>query len=152
MPDLGYYHLTRTTADRALAKLLGRTLQAGQRALVLCPNQATVEALDQALWLSEEPDWLPHGTGTGVGAGGSAARQPIWLATHGEPVNAARYLFLIDAVEPVSVDGYERIFDLFDGGSPAALAAARLRWRASREAGLASSYWREGAHGWERQG
>ena len=147
MPELGYYHLTRTPAERALASLLGRTLQIGQRAVVLCPDEARLTALDEALWLSEDPDWLPHGSA----ASGKPARQPIWLATSIEPVNAARYLFLIDAERPVPIVGYERIFDLFDGVSESALAAAQLRLRTSREAGLTPSYWREGARGWERQ-
>ena len=52
MTEIGFYHLTRTTAEQALPKLLGRTLAAGQRATVLCGSDARVKVLDDALILT----------------------------------------------------------------------------------------------------
>ena len=75
MTEIGFYHLTRTGAEQALPQLLGRTLAAGQRAVVLCGTDERVEALDRALWECEDPDWLPHGTKRS----GNADLQPIWL-------------------------------------------------------------------------
>ncbi len=92
MSDIGFYHLTRTTAEQALPRLLGRTLAAGQRAVVLCGGEARVTALDEALWSATDPDWLPHG----CARTGEADLQPIWLTAVEEAPNAARYLFLID--------------------------------------------------------
>ncbi len=61
MADIGFYHLTRTSLLAALPPLLGRTLAAGERALILsAPEQ--ISAIDDALWQSQNPDWLPHGT------------------------------------------------------------------------------------------
>ena len=40
MAEIGFYHLTKTALPEALARLLDRTLQSGQRALVLCPDAA----------------------------------------------------------------------------------------------------------------
>ena len=77
MSEIGFYHLTRTGPDRALPQLRGRTLAAGQRAVVLCGSSERVAALDDALWQCAEPDWLPHGTE----ADGDADLQPIWLTT-----------------------------------------------------------------------
>ena len=96
MADIGFYHLTRTGADQALPQLLGRTLAAGQRALVLCGGPERVASLDAALWLCPDPDWLPHGTAES----GHAELQPIWLTATdpgaaGAP-NGARFLFLLD--------------------------------------------------------
>src|SRR3712207_8320202 len=45
------------------------------RSVVLCGGPERVEALDAALWLSSDPDWLPHGTKRS----GNAELQPIWL-------------------------------------------------------------------------
>ena len=90
--DVGFYHLTRTPLEEALPALLGRTLDAGERALVRCPDAAAVMALDTALWACRDPVWLPHGSAKN----GHAARQPIWL-TEGEDVpNGARFLFRVD--------------------------------------------------------
>jgi DNA polymerase-3 subunit chi len=144
--DIGFYHLTRTAADAALPQLLGRTLAAKQRALVVCGSEARVAALDAALWLCPDPDWLPHGTLKD----GHATLQPIWLSTRDEPVNGARFLFLIDG-PPAHPENFDRVFDLFDGGDEAAVAEARLRWSAAKAAGHALAYWQQTARGWEKK-
>jgi len=147
MTEVGFYHLTRTSVEQALPQLLGRTLGAKQRALVVCRDATRLAALDAALWACAEPDWLPHGTA----ADGDADLQPIWLATEPEAANGARYLFLVEATEPVAVASFERVFDLFDGKDPEAVAAARVRWKAaSKEPGCTLAYWRQGAKGWEK--
>ena len=148
MPDLGFYHLTRTTPDAALPALLGRTLAAGQRALVRCADEARVAALDEALWASKDPEWLPHGTSkTGKGP-----LQPIWLTAGGDCPNGARYLFLLDGLSAPDAGAFDRVFDLFDGSDPAAVASARLRWAAAKAAGMALTYWQQGERGWVRAG
>jgi DNA polymerase-3 subunit chi len=145
--EVGFYHLTRTGADLALPALLGRTLKAGQRAVVICGSEARVEALDASLWLCTEPDWLPHGTA----AVGHADLQPIWLTHRDEAPNGARYLFLLDGADSASLDGFERVFDLFDGRDDEAVAAARERYRQRRAAGHLLTYWQQTARGWEKK-
>ena len=146
MSELGFYHLTRTSADAALPRLLGRTLAAGQRAVVLCGSEARVAALDAALWEPADPDWLPHG----CAATGEAGLQPIWLTAVAEAPNQARYLFLLDGCT-ADAAAFDRVFDLFDGTDPAAVQAARERWRAAKAAGHAVAYWQQGERGWERK-
>jgi DNA polymerase III subunit chi len=145
--EIGFYHLTRTAVEAALPQLLGRTLAAGKRALVLCRDAERVAALDAALWECAEPDWLPHGTE----ADGDADLQPIWIATDDAAPNGAGFLFLIEGAETARVSEFERVFYLFDGNDEAALAAARLRWQAARQAGIPVTYWRQTARGWEKQ-
>jgi DNA polymerase III subunit chi len=147
MAEIGFYHLTRTGLDQALPQLLGRTLAAGQRALVLCGNAERVAALDDALWRCAEPDWLPHGTQ----ADGDADIQPIWLATEDASSNGARYLFLIDGTHSARLGEFDRVFDLFDGNDEAAVQAARERWTAAKDAGHTLTYWQQGARGWEKK-
>jgi DNA polymerase-3 subunit chi len=146
--DTGFYHLTRTGLTEALARLLGRTLQAGRRALVLCPDAARLKALDAALWAAQEPVWLPHGTA----ADGDADLQPVWLSTEPEPVNGAKFLFLVDGADTARRDAFERVFDLFDGTDAENVVAARVRWRAAKAAGHALTYWKQGLKGWEKAG
>ncbi len=149
MPDaltrVGFYHLTRTAPEAALPELLGRTLQAGARAVVVCGSEARVAALDRALWAASNPDWLPHGTART----GHAALQPIWLTDRAECPNGARFLFLLDGVE-AELGTWERVFDLFDGNDPAAVAAARTRWSAAKAVGFGLTYWRQTEAGWVR--
>ena len=148
MVEIGFYHLTRTGPDQALPQLLGRTIAAGHRAVVLCRGEARVAALDAALWQCTDPDWLPHG----AAADGDAELQPIWLATDDAAPNGARFLFLIDGAESERLGAFDRVFDLFDGKDEAAVAAARGRWTAAKAAGHSLTYWQQGARGWVKQG
>lgn len=151
MAAIGFYHLTRTDAAAALPRLLGRTLETGQRAMVLCAGDAArLRALDNALWSCTEPDWLPHGTAED----GDAPLQPIWLTAEdaAPPPNGARFLFLLDGRETAHLGAFERVFDLFDGRDDASVAAARTRWSAARAAGHALTYWQQNERGgWEKK-
>ena len=147
MVEIAFYHLTRSRLEHELPKLLARTLDAGQRAFVLCRNQASVAALDKALWDAPEPAWLPHGTA----ADGDAELQPIWLGMEATAPNGAKYLFLVDGAVPPSFGAFDRIFDLFDGNDENAVAAARLRWKNTRDAGHTLTYWQQGPHRWQKK-
>ena len=147
MSEIGFYHLTRSTLAQALPQLLGRTLAAGERAVVVCHDPARLAALDQALWDCAEPNWLPHGTE----ADGDAELQPIWLAADDTAPNGARFLFLVDGASSARLDAFARVFDLFDGNDAAAVQEARVRWAAAKAAGHALSYWQQGPRGWAKQ-
>jgi DNA polymerase-3 subunit chi len=147
--EIGFYHLTATPLERALPKLLERTLQAGERAVVRTASDERVQALNGLLWTYEERSWLPHG----AARDGFADDQPIWLTADDENPNAARFLFLTDGVEATDLGAWARVFDLFDGRDDAAVAAARRRWKAARDAGHALTYWRQTDRGgWEKAG
>ncbi len=141
--DVGFYHLTRTGPADALPALLGRTLAVRKRAVVQCAPER-VAALDAALWLCTDPDWLPHA------ASGNASVQPIWITAADEAPNGGSFLFLLDGVS-ATLSRYERVFDLFDGKNEAAVAAARTRWREAKAAGHSLTYWQQGAKGWEKK-
>ena len=145
MTEIGFYHLTRSTLAQALPQLLARTLAAGQRALVLGSNAAGLDTLSTALWA--QPGWLPHG----LASDGDADLQPIWLSTEAEPLNGARYLFLVDGAETDRLNEYDRAFDLFDGNSPDAVAAARVRWKTARDAGHSLAYWQQTETSWQKK-
>lgn len=147
MSDIGFYHLTRTPLEAALPKLLGRVLAGGGRAVVRVGDPMRLASLDTSLWLSADPDWLPHGTPQT----GNADLQPIWLTEADEAPNGARFLFLVDGAASARLGEYDRVFDLFDGQDEAAVAAARGRWVAARAAGHALTYWQQGARGWEKK-
>ncbi len=147
MTSVAFYHLTRTGPEAAVAPLLGRTLQAGERAVVRLRDVAGIEALSSALWASEDPVWLPHGH-AGVG---EADLQPIWLTAADEVPNGARYLFLLGGAEAAGLERFERVFDLFDGRDDEAVQAARVRCSAAKAAGLGLAYWQQGEQGWVKR-
>ena len=148
MAEIGFYHLTRTVTQDALPPLLGRTLSAGKRAMILCGSDERLATLDTALWQCQNPDWLPHGSA----ATGFAAEQPIWLTVQDEAApNGAHFLFLIDGMSSAQLDKFDRVFDLFDGNDDAAVSAARRRWLDAKSGGHTLSYWQQGHQGWERK-
>ena len=148
MSEIGFYHLTRTPLEQALPRLLGRVLATGGRAFVLCGEAERARALDAALWVAPEPDWLPHG----LAGGADDALQPVLIGTSDTaPGNGARFLVLVGGAESARLADYDRVLDLFDGADDAAVAAARRRWSAAKAAGHALTYWQQGAGGWEKK-
>jgi DNA polymerase-3 subunit chi len=143
MADIGFYHLTRTTADAALPPLLGRTLAAGQRAVIRLTSADHLAALDRALWLSTDPDWLPHGAD-------HPTLQPIYLTLADENPNNAAFLFLLGGADSAALATYTRVFDLFDGTDPVSVTAARTRWTARKAANHTLTYWQQGPTGWTK--
>ncbi len=125
--------------------MLSRTLAADGRALVLGPGAAELDAISTALWA--QPAWLPHG----VVEDGDPDLQPIWLSTDAEPLNGARYLFLVEGAQTDRVTDFDRVFDLFDGNDQAAVAAARIRWKSAKDAGLTMAYWQQTGTGWQKK-
>ncbi|GBD56931.1 DNA polymerase III subunit chi [Gluconobacter wancherniae] len=146
--EIGFYHLTRTPVEEALPALLGRTLDAGERALVRCPDTAIVTALDKALWACREPVWLPHGTAKT----GHEARQPIWLTSGEDCPNGARFLFRVNGAGSDEFSEFVRVFDLFDGSDDQAVQMARQRWVALKASGHTLVYWKQEARGWKKSG
>jgi DNA polymerase-3 subunit chi len=146
--EVWFYHLERTQLDQALPELLEKTLAKGWRAIVRAPSGDRIDHLDGWLWAWRDDSFLPHGTAEEP----LAERQPILLTTGTDNPNSAQALFLVDAAETGSLDGYERCVMLFDGRDEAALAEARNRWKAFKAEGRPISYWRQSEQGgWSKQ-
>jgi len=148
MTEVRFYQLGRRPLEEALATMLERTLDRGQRAVVLAGSEERVEALAQQLWTHTERSFLPHGTALD----GMAERQPVWLtAEEGNP-NGAEVLFLLDGQRSERPQSFALVAVLFDGGDPERLAAARAQWQALKAAGHQLTYWEEDGQGrWQKR-
>lgn len=143
MPRADFYHLLRFRLEDALPRLLERAVQTGTRILVVAGSAERVEDLNIHLW-SDRNRFLPHGSARD----GHAADQPIWLTDDpGDNPNGARFLFLCDGMESPLAASMERVFDLFNGNDPAAVEAARGRWKARMAEGHALHYWQQSDDG-----
>ena len=147
MGEISFYHLSSTSLERSLPKLLERAWTQGQRIVVRAASPERVEHLSTTLWSYEEASFLPHGSVRD----GNAATQPVWLTHRGENPNGASLLVVVDGVEAEDIGSYARCADLFDGNDPGAVEAARGRWRRAREAGHALTYWQQTTSGWEQK-
>jgi DNA polymerase-3 subunit chi len=146
--EINFYHLTRSSLEDALPRLLQKTLQAGERAVVMVGSPERVDALNTHLWTFHPDSFLPHGSAKD----GEADRQPIWLTHRDENPNGARYLFIADRARSDHLADYTRCFELFDGRDETAVAESRERWRAYKAAGHNVVYWQQTAvGGWEKR-
>ena len=146
--EVNFYHLTKSSLEDALPRLLQKTLQAGERAVVLVGSPERVDALNTHLWTCDPNGFLPHGSARD----GEADRQPVWLTHLDENPNGAAFLFVADRGKSDRVDQYKRCFELFDGRDDTAVADSRERWRAYKVAGHTLTYWQQTATGgWEKK-
>ena len=148
MTEIAFYHLLRSPLEAVLPKLLEKTRAADKRAVVIAGSGERVDALGALLWSYDQDSWLPHGDAKD----GSPEDQPIWLTETDENPNGAQFLFLTDGAAAGDLAGFERCFDLFDGRDEVAVADARDRWRALKDAGHTLTYWQQNEQGkWEEK-
>lgn len=148
MTEIAFYHLETAPLERALPKLLEKTLAAGKRALVMAGSDERIETLNGQLWTYDQGSWLPHGSARD----GDPQDQPVWLATDDDNPNGAEFLFLTDGATSEKVAEFERCFEVFDGRDAAAVDAARGRWKAYSDAGHDLTYWHQSeSGGWEKK-
>lgn len=143
-----FYHLTRSDAEATLLTLLPRAMAAGWRVMIRGQDRAVLDRLDARLWLEPDDGFLPHG----IEGGPHDADQPVLLG-HGPVTNGAQALALLNGAE-VSVDeaqALQRVWTIFDGGDPQAVAHARGLWTRLTGAGIAAQYWSEDSGRWEKK-
>lgn len=143
MTEIRFYHLTKTTLEAALPKLLEKALERSWRVLVVAGSQDRVEALAEHLWTYKDRGFLPHGTARD----GYPEYQPIWLSTEDTNVNGANVLFLTDGATSDKVADFDLVAEIFDGNDGDGVQAARKRWAAYKEAGHTLTYWKQDDRG-----
>ncbi|MFW5834640.1 MAG: DNA polymerase III subunit chi [Pseudomonadota bacterium] len=141
--EAGFYHLTRSTLDEALPALLEKAVERGLRVVLVARDAEHLLHLDALLWTYRPDSFLAHGTA----ATGFADRQPIYLADRVHNPNGAAVLVTVDGLLPEPDAPFARVVDLFDGNDPAAVEAARERWRAWRQLGVKLIYWQQRPEG-----
>lgn len=148
MTEYRFYHLTRTALEPALSVMLERTLQRGQRSVVMAGSADRVEHLCGWLWTYDDRGFLPHGSAKD----GHAEDQPVWITAADERPNEAQVLFLTDQADSGATDAYDIVALLFDARDAEQLNDARARWKAWKEMDRAPAYWRQTDTGWEQAG
>ncbi|MCK0143489.1 DNA polymerase III subunit chi [Aliiroseovarius sp. F20344] len=145
--EVFFYHLTRAPLEAALPMLLDRSLQAGWRVCVRGPNEDRLNWLDERLWLHPEDSFLPHGRAGNA----QEASQPILLTGSDDIPNDADALMSIEGAEisEPEMRQHKRVFVVFDGNDPDAVAHARTQWMAVKQAGVTAKYWSQESGRWE---
>ncbi len=148
MTEIRFYHLQRTALEAALPPMLEKTLERGQRAVVMAGSEERVEHLTDHLWTYNDRSFLPHGSARD----GHADMQPVWLTTADENPNGAQVLFLTDGTTSGHVADYQLCVELFDGNNEPAVQAAQERWKDYKNGGHQLTYWQQTPAGrWEQK-
>ncbi|MFN7397689.1 MAG: DNA polymerase III subunit chi [Sandaracinobacter sp.] len=145
--DISFYHCTRAPANEVAIRLAEKALAGGQRLLVISARER-LETLDRLLWIHTDHSFLPHA----LAGGAHDADQPILLSEAAEPANGARLLLSLEAGLPTALEGFDRLLNLFEDGTPAH-TRARADWKAlSARDGVERSYWQQTERGgWQKQ-
>ena len=141
MAQVDFYHLQKQSLENVLPKLLEKAYATGKPIKVKVGNEDRVEFINSALWSYDEQSFLPHGSKKD----GFGEDQPIWISARDDAPNQAVFLFLVDgaAVTPDVLSQYERVFNIFDGNSEAALNQARAFWKELKTSGNTINYWQQ---------
>jgi len=143
-----FYHLLRAGLDETVMTTVTRAQGAGWRVMIRAPDPALLQHLDAKLWLGPEEGFLAHGLAGGV----HDADQPVLLG-QGHITNGAQGLMLLAGAEAVrdEVAALQRIWVLFDGADPEAVAKARQSWTQLTGWGLAAQYWSDETGAWVKK-
>lgn len=146
MPEVYFYHLTRSPLEETLPDLLEKCRARNWNVLVKAKDDTRLTWLDARLWLGADTGFLPHGLA------GSAydADQPVLLTTQETNPNAAQILMAVDgaAVSQTEIAGFLRVCVLFDGNDDAALMHARAQWKQITDLDCPARYWSQESGSW----
>ena len=149
-PEWWFYHLQRTTLERAVGPLLEKCLDRGWRVLAVSSDATRRAALDEALWTYDDQSFLPHGQAEAEGL--QPADQPVLISSQLENANSAAVALLMDGAElPVDAP-FERCMVMFDDGDGPTRQKAREQFKAAKDAGLTARYFQQSGRGWQEAG
>jgi DNA polymerase-3 subunit chi len=128
--------------------LLEKTLERGWKASVVVGQSGDIDSLDKNLWSYKPDGFMAHGLSTDK----TAKPHPIVIGPEADKKNQADVLFLVAGGDSNKVGDYIRWVDMFNGRDQSAVAHARMRFKAAKDAGHAVTYWQQSDEGrWVKQ-
>ncbi len=140
--QVDFYHLTRDPAEKLVPVLAQKTLDGGQRMLLVSSFVGQLEKLSNALWCAGPSSFLAHG----LAGNGQDEAQPILISGDCEAANGARYIALTDGEWRDEALAFDRAFYLFTAEQ---IDNARTVWRAlSAKDDITPRYWKQDGGRW----
>ena len=146
--DINFYHLTRTSVEKTLPKLLEKVLEANQRAVVITESPALTNLLNDTLWTYSTNAFLPHGSA----AEGQPMEHPIWLTETLENPNQSNVLVQLGHAPINHFDSFKKCLYIFDSNQSDVLEKARHNWITYKSRGHNLRYFQQDSDGnWTEQ-
>lgn len=148
MREISFYQLGRQSIERALLKLLQKTLDGGAKAVIRVAGEEDAGVFDLALWTHDPDGFLPHGTGKSK----FPEHQPIYLTAGEDNPAGAEFLFILHGAPVGGLKEYQRVFFVFNGAVEAEVKRAREHWKSFKDGGVKLTYWSQAEGGaWEKK-
>ena len=147
LPSIRFYHLTTTSLEKALPKLLEKIYAQKQRALLLTDSEEQTEALALQLWTYNPASFLPHGTHKD----GFIQDHPIFITHREENPNKAEILIILNESLPAFISSFKECLDLFEAPFPDENSRFLKRWTHYAAQNYALIHWKQQKDGqWEK--
>lgn len=137
--EIRFYHLLQQDLQDALPQIIAMAYGRDMRSMIKCPDAATMNLLDKALWSYRADSFLPHGTEKDT----DPEKQPIYLTLSDENTNAADLLVLVNGVSSENVSDYNLCCEVFDGLEQDVVQKNREKWMAYKNAGYELIYYQQ---------
>lgn len=141
----GFYHLTLSSLERALPRLLEKMLAAGHRVEVLVGSEERLKSLDHACWTYTPLSFLPHATPMD---GLDPKDQPIWITTTPQRPNGASVVVLTDGVDLEDLSPYHRCVVMHEGEETQGLSRFQAFSHRLQAKDVPVTHWRQTQTGW----
>lgn len=125
MPQISFYHLTASTRDEAMPKLLEKVLESGSRAVLIAGDKAEQDHFDNLLWSVGGTRLIPHD----ISGGEDDSIQPVLISTSEENNNKADFLVITGSKGGDYYNSFDRTLYIFNGNDSSELDFARSRWK-----------------------
>lgn len=136
--DVKFYHLTHTTPETAMPRLLEKIHAKGMRSVMYFENDTDIAPWDKALWTFGRRSFLPHGTDKDP----SPELQPHFLTCSTDMPNNPTLLITATPCTPPHVDQFQHYLHMFDGTNDASLQHARKLWSSFKD-NHQLTYWKQ---------
>ena len=148
MSEVFFYHLTKTTLEIALPKILERALSEKWSIEIRTSANTNLDEISNAIWRGPEESFLPHCLEDHE----DLQDYPIVLCK--SPLKDWRDCLIVVGqadLKENEVKNYKRICLIFDAKIEVELSKARKSWKKLSEEGINTSYWAEDKGRWVKK-
>ena len=148
MSEVFFYHLTKTTLEIALPKILERALSEKWSIEIRTSANTNLDEISNAIWRGPEESFLPHCLEDHE----DLQDYPIVLCK--SPLKDWRDCLIVVSqadLKENEVKNYKRICLIFDAKIEVELSKARKSWKKLSEEGINTVYWAEDKGRWVKK-
>ena len=144
MTEIRFYHLQRSSAEKAVPDLLKKAVERGHKILFKLPNASRRQFYDEWLWRYAPDSFLAHAQEGDA----ESISHPIWLSTNDNAPNQPTMALVAEGATLPDRKGLSLVCNVFDSNDQDKLAQVRQLWsQLKNEKDLTLTYWKQQDNG-----